>query len=176
MELLLSDEQKLLHDSAASLIERHAGADRVRARRETPSAIDRAAWAAVAEAGWLAILAPDAVGGLGLGPTELALVAEQAGRGLLDAPIAAAALAARAIAEGDSDALRADLAPEIVVGARIVVPALQENAMAPDADASAVTATRDGDGFRLSGAKRFVPSAVARPESRCSTACSAIRG
>ncbi len=49
MELLLSDEQKLLHDSAATLIERHAGAGRVRARREAPSAIDRQSWAAVAE-------------------------------------------------------------------------------------------------------------------------------
>ncbi len=161
MELLLSDEQKLLHQSAATLIERHAGADRVRARRAAPAPVDREAWAAVAEAGWLAILASDEAGGLGLGLTELALVAEQAGRGLLDAPVAAAALAAWAIAEGDSEALRADLAPEIASGGRIVVPALQETAMAPDTEPSAVAATADGDGFRLSGTKRFVPSAAA---------------
>ncbi len=160
MELLLSDEQKLLHQSAATLIERHAGAGRVRARREAPSAIDREAWAVVAEAGWLAILAPDEAGGLGLGLTELALVAEQAGRGLLDAPIAAAALAARMIAEGDSEALRADLAPEIVSGGRIVLPALLESATDPDVVPGDVVATADGDGLRLSGTKRFVPCAA----------------
>ncbi len=160
MELLLSDEQKLLHDSAATLIERHAGAGRMRAQRDSPSAIDREAWAAVAEAGWLAILAPDEAGGLGLGLTELALIAEQAGKGLLDAPVAAAALAARTIAEGDSETLRADVVPEIVAGERIVVPALQETVMAPDAEPGAVAATKDGGGFRLTGTKRFVPCAA----------------
>jgi alkylation response protein AidB-like acyl-CoA dehydrogenase len=128
MELLLNDEQKLLHDSAATLIERHAGADRIRARRETPTVIDREGWSAVAEAGWLAIMAPDEAGGLGLGLTELTLVAEQAGKGLMDLPFTGAALAARAIAEGDSEALRGGLVPEIVVGERIVIPALQESA------------------------------------------------
>ncbi len=160
MELLLNEEQKLLKESAATLIERHAGADRVRTQRDAPSAVDREAWGAVAEAGWLAILAPEAAGGLGLGLTELALVAEQAGRRLLESPVAAAALAARAIAEGDSEALRADLAPAITAGERIVVPALQEEATTPDIDSRAVTAAADGDGFRLGGAKRFVPCAA----------------
>lgn len=160
MELMLSDEQKLLQESAAALIERHAGAGRVRARRDAPTDIDRETWAAVAEAGWLAILAPEETGGLGLGLTECALVAEQAGSGLLDAPIAAAALAARAIAEGDSEALRVDLVPEIIAGGHIVVPALQESAMAPDAEPGVVAATKDGDGFLLTGTKRFVPCAA----------------
>ncbi len=160
MELLLSDEQKLLQESATALIDRHAGADRVRAQREAPTAIDRESWTAVAEAGWLAVLAPEETGGLGLGLTELALIAEQAGRGLLDAPVAAAALAGRTIAEGDSEALRADLAPDIIAGGRIVVPALQESATAPDAEPGVVAATKDGDGFRLTGTKRFVPCAA----------------
>ena len=160
MELLLNNEQKLLHESAATLIERHAGADRVRAQRESPSDIDREAWAAVAEAGWLAIVAPDEAGGLGLGLTELALIAEQAGKGLLDSPVAAVALAARTIAEGDSETLRADLVPEIVTGGRIVIPALQETAMVPNAEPRTVTATQDGAEFRLTGNKRFVPCAA----------------
>ena len=141
MELLLSDEQKLLQKSAAALIERYAGAGRVRARRDAPTAIDREAWTAIAEAGWLAILRPIESDGLNLGLTEVALIAEQAGIGLLDAPFAALALAARTISEGDSEALRADLTPDIIVGKHIVVPALQESAMMPDAEPSVVIAT-----------------------------------
>ena len=160
MELLLSDEQKLLQKSAAALIERHAGASRVRARRDEPTTIDHEAWTAVAEAGWLAILTPIESGGLGLGLTEVALIAEQAGIGLLDAPIAASALAARMISEGDSEALRIDLTPEIIVGKQIVVPAFQESAIAPDAEPSVVIATKDGENFLLTGTKRFVPSAA----------------
>ena len=160
MELLLSDEQKLLQKSAAALIERYAGAGRVRARRDAPTTIDREAWTAIAEAGWLAILTPIETGGLDLGLTEVALIAEQAGIGLLDAPIAASALAARTISEGDSEALRAELTPDIIVGKHIVVPALQESPMMPDAEPSVVIATKDGEGFLLTGTKRFVPCAA----------------
>ncbi|MHA1108791.1 MAG: acyl-CoA dehydrogenase family protein, partial [Alphaproteobacteria bacterium] len=88
MELVLNDEQKLLRDSAATLIERSAGAGRHRELRDTDAGFDRAVYAEIAEAGWLGLLLPEEAGGLGLGTTELALVLEEAGQGLLTAPVA----------------------------------------------------------------------------------------
>ena len=160
MELLLNDEQKLLQDSAATFVERHAGPKRARELRGTAAGFDRGTWAEVAGAGWLGVIVPEDSGGLGLGMTELSLIMEQAGRGLLSAPICAASVAARAIAEGDNAALRDGLLGDVMDGGKIVVPALQETARAVDLDASATRAEADGDGFRLSGRKAFIPSAA----------------
>ena len=52
------------------------------------------------ELGWLGMLVPSSADGLGLGLTELALVLEQAGRGLVCEPIGLAAIAAAALAQG----------------------------------------------------------------------------
>ena len=87
MELVLTDEQKLLRDSAARLIERRAGPAQHRALRDTGSGFDRGVLVEIGEAGWLALLVGEDAGGLGLGATELAVVLEQAGRALLTAPV-----------------------------------------------------------------------------------------
>jgi alkylation response protein AidB-like acyl-CoA dehydrogenase len=98
MDLLLTDEQTLLRDSAARLLARAAGPKKLRALRESNTGFDPALWREIAEAGWLAILVPEADGGLALGLTELCLVAEQAGAALLTLPIGIAAVAAPALA------------------------------------------------------------------------------
>ncbi len=162
MELLLSDEQKLLRDSAATLVERSAGPKRARELRDNGEETDRAAWKDVAEAGWLGILAGEGSGGLGLGMTELALVIEQAGCGLMAAPIAAAAVAARALGESDSPKLRDEIAPAIIAGDLIVAAALQEQRQGVDLDNITTGAVADGTGLLLTGSKIFIrnPGAV----------------
>ncbi len=159
MELLLTDEQKMLRDSATTLVERSAGPKRVRALRESGDGLDRAAWNSAAEAGWLAILASEEGGGLELGMTELSLVVEQAGRGLMAAPIAAAAISARALADADGAALRDGIAASVIGGELVVVPAFQEAALAVDTDRVGTTAVADGGGYRLQGRKAFIPGA-----------------
>jgi len=124
MELLLSDEQKLLGDSAARFAERKAGPKAARAQRTTATGYDRALMGEVGDNGWLGILVPESAGGLGLGLTELALVLEQAGRGLITAPILATAISARTIAEGDSAELRDKVLPGLIAGTSIVLPAM----------------------------------------------------
>jgi alkylation response protein AidB-like acyl-CoA dehydrogenase len=162
MELLLSDEQKLLRDSAVTLVERSAGPKRARELRDNGEDTDRAAWKDIADAGWLGILAGEDAGGLGLGMTELSLVIEQAGCGLMAAPIAAAAVAAKALGDSDSAALREEIAPAIIAGELIVVAALQEQRQGVELDNIATTAAADGTGLRLSGAKQFIrnPGAI----------------
>lgn len=159
MELLLTDEQKMLQDSAATMIERVAGPDRARVRRDAGGGIDRDTWQAIAEAGWLAILASEPAGGLGLGMTELSLVMEQAGRGLLGAPIAASAASAAIIAEGENSPARDEQAAAIVAGERIVVPALLEGVIGTTGPQFATKAAPAGQGYSLTGAKSFVPNA-----------------
>jgi alkylation response protein AidB-like acyl-CoA dehydrogenase len=156
MELILSEQQKLLQDSAARFMEQSAGAQLVRRVRESGAPFDADVWRELAAAGWLAILIGEDKGGLGLGPTELALVLEEAGKALLPGPIAAAAAAAKILSEGDGGG---DLIDGILSGDLVVVPALQETAFGIDPEGAACRADPGGEGWRLTGEKCFIPEA-----------------
>ena len=82
------NEQSMLRDSAATFAGRQSGADRLRQLRASEAKIDRDIWAQAAEAGWLAVLAPEDAGGLALGLTDLCLVSEELGKGLIPEPVA----------------------------------------------------------------------------------------
>lgn len=150
MDLLLTDEQSMLRDSAATFAARRGGAERMRRLADSVSRIDRRLWRDAADAGWLAILAPEAAGGLGLGLTEICLVAQELGRHLIPEPVAAVAAVARAL--GDSD-----IAGAVIGGDRIVLPALMEGARATGDEPPSVAAEPDGDGYLLDGVKTGVP-------------------
>src|SRR5215467_194751 len=99
MELHLTSEQTLVRDSAAKFIAA-AGPKVARGFREKDPSFAPERLRQAAELGWLGILVPGAADGLGLGLTELALVLEQAGRGLVCEPISLAAISAAALAQG----------------------------------------------------------------------------
>lgn len=149
MELLLTDEQTMLRDSAAAYAARHGGADRLRTLRGSDRKIDPAVWSEAAEAGFLAVLAPEDAGGLALGLTELCLLSQELGRGLVPEPVAAAAAVARTLASGeDSEAAGAAVTGEI-----IVLPALMEGPRAIGDEKPAAEIAGNGDALTLDGTK-----------------------
>ena len=150
MELLLNDEQKMLRDSAATFAKRHGGANRLREQRDKDAKIDLEIWAQAAEAGWLAILAPASAAGLGLGLTELCLLSEELGKGLVPEPVAAVAAVARALKASD-------LSKMLVCGEKIILPALMESTRSIGDEAPAVNSSRDGDAVTLNGVKTGIP-------------------
>ena len=92
MDFALNDEQQMLQESARRFFaERHP---LVRARQALPwsDATQRQLWSDMADMGWLALLVPESHDGLGLGQCEAFLVAEAAGRQLLNLPLAASAV------------------------------------------------------------------------------------
>lgn len=150
MDLNLTPEQILLRDNAAKFV---AAAPAQLARRfrgrEVSFAPERLRQAGAL--GWLGILVPVSAGGLGLGLTELALVLEQAGRGLLCEPIGLAAVSAAALSQRPHPMLERAMA-----GTVLVVPALQEGPHHGDPD-KPKTRSQGADGaFRLTGTKCFV--------------------
>lgn len=150
MELLLNDEQTMLRDSAATFTERRGGADRLRKQRDSDQKIDRDIWRQAAEAGWLAILAPESAGGLGLGLTELCLVSEELGKGLVPEPVAAVAAIARALGASD-------MSEALISGEKIILPALMETTRSIGDETPAVTAFATGDAVSLDGLKTGIP-------------------
>ncbi len=152
MELHLTSEQALLRDSAAKFVEA-AGPKVARGFRGQDSSFAPSRLRQAGELGWLGTLVPGSAGGLGLGLTELALVLEQAGRGLVCEPIGLAAISAAALGQGRTPHPMLD---QVMAGAALVVPALQESAYGDDPLAPRTQVTGEGGAVRLSGQKQFV--------------------
>lgn len=146
MELILAEEQRLLRDSAQRLVaERVALSAGKRAGAVPP--FDRMQWRRVAEAGWLAILAPEGRGGLGLGVTELCLVLEVAGQAPLVEPIGLVAVVAGALAESDNGSAHAELLASVIAGELIAVPGFDDRG----ASVRSTPCDRDGETVKLTG-------------------------
>jgi alkylation response protein AidB-like acyl-CoA dehydrogenase len=156
MELILTSEQQLLADSAGKFFARLGGVKRARGLRTTEIGFDRDSLRAMADNGWLGMLASDDHGGLGLGPTELALLMEQAGRTLAPEPVGQVALAAMLIADSDNEAVRGSLLPQLIKGDSIIVAAFQEPDGGIDPTTPGLKAERRGSELRLNGSKDFV--------------------
>jgi len=152
MDLHLTSEQVLLRDSAAKFIGT-AGPKVARGFRERDPSFAPERLRQAGELGWLGILVPASTDGLGLGLTELALVLEQAGRGLVCEPIGLAAISAAALAQGHTPH---PMLKRAMTGEALVVPALQESAHGEDL-LEPCTQAADVDGSSLlTGTKTFV--------------------
>jgi alkylation response protein AidB-like acyl-CoA dehydrogenase len=153
---LLSDDQKMLQETAASFLADAGGpAKQLRHWRDSgcSDGFGHALWKQFGELGLTGICVPESHGGLGLGTLEAALVLEEIGRNLTPSPfLTTAVVAARAI-EGTAHGDR--WYPPILSGAAVLALALDETAHhAPER--TALVAERRGNGFALSGAKQFV--------------------
>jgi 3-oxochol-4-en-24-oyl-CoA dehydrogenase len=152
MDLHLTSEQSLLRDSAAKFIAA-AGPKVARGFREQDPSFAPARLRQAGELGWLGILVPTSANGLGLGLTELALVLQQAGRGLVCEPIGLAAIAAAALAQGRAPH---PMLARVMTGAALVVPALQESVHGDDPLGPRTQASGGDRALRLTGRKMFV--------------------
>lgn len=152
MELNLTSEQMLLRDSAAKFVGA-AGPNLARATRGRVPSFAPERLRLAGELGWLSVLVPIAAGGLGLGLTELALVLEQAGRGLVCEPIGLAAIGAAVLAQGH---VPHPMLKRAMAGAALVMPALQETAHGGDSLKPQTRSEAANGSYRLTGTKHFV--------------------
>ncbi|MFD1561637.1 acyl-CoA dehydrogenase family protein [Paraburkholderia silviterrae] len=173
MDLVLTEEQVMIRESAAEVLSQQSASADVRRVIERHAAYDAALWQTVAaELGWCGLSVPERAGGAGLGATELVLLMEQLGQRLACVPyFGTAVLAAQALARCTGDEIgasgaQADAGSEEAVRwlARIASGETRaalaiEHALLFEADesaslpaqASTVEAHATPDGFRLSG-------------------------
>ena len=115
---------------------------------------------ALGSAGWLAVIAPQAHGGVrhGLDVRTICLAREILGRhdGLADFAFAMQGLGTGAISLFGSDDLKARWLPPVVAGENIAAFALTEPEAGSDASRIAMTATADGDAYVLDGRKTWI--------------------
>ncbi len=162
MNFGFTEEQELLRKTARDFLAQHAASARVRRVLEGPETHSQELWRGMAELGWLGLALPEALGGAGLGPVELAIVAEELGRRLAPAPFLPTALAAAALLEAGDASQQAAWLPRIAAGECIATLAITEERGSEEPADLVASALRDGrGGFRIVGAKLFVPDAAA---------------
>ncbi len=154
MPLYLTEDQTTLQDTIRDFIAEAAPVSHLRALRDAddPAGFSRDLWKQFGEMGFTGILIGEEQGGLGLGHVEAGVVLEEIGRNLSPSPFLTTAIAAVEALRGTAQAER--WFPGIVAGATVAAIAIDETAK--HRDAIGLTAARAGNGFRLSGSKRFV--------------------
>lgn len=144
----MSEDQGLreqLRDRLGEVLAAEAPLEKVLAAAAAPARADCALWPILAELGYLGAAAPEADGGMGFGPRELAGAYEALGRAVAPAPFLATTLFADALASAGSAAQRARYLPAIVAGQALA-------AVASPCDSRAVRLAPAGDGaVRLEG-------------------------
>ena len=157
MDFDLSDEQRLLKDSAERLIaERYSFENRKKYLAE-PDGWSRALWAQYAELGLLGLPFPEALGGFGGGAAETMIVMEAFGRGLILEPyFATVVLGGGLIRHLASPAQQKEWVPLIAAGKlRLAFAHLERQSRWNLADVG-TAARQDGAFWVLNGAKGVV--------------------
>ncbi len=157
MPLYLNEDQTMLRDTAKDFVAAEAPVAHMRALRDAndPTGFSKQLWKQFAEMGFTGILIPEGDGGLGLGHVEAGVVLEEIGRNLSPSPFLATAVAAVEALKGTGHAAR--WFPSILAGDTVAALAIDET---PKFTGQvSLAAERAGNGFRLSGAKRFVAHA-----------------
>jgi alkylation response protein AidB-like acyl-CoA dehydrogenase len=157
MDFELSDEQRLIHETARSFcdveIAPHA------AEWDRTEAIDRGIVGKLASLGFLAAALPEEHGGLGLDMVSYTLLVEELGRAdsnVRGVVSVSNGLYGRSVARWGSPEQRARLLPPLAAGEELGCYALTEPGAGSDPGSLETRADRDGDGYVLRGQKVFI--------------------
>ncbi len=158
MQFGLSESQQTLRDNARRFFAGECPMAQVRRMMETDTAHDPVLWAKMAEQGFTGIVFPEECEGVGLGPVELVLLMEEAGRALLPGPffstVALAGVVISSIATAEQKSKY--LTPICRGDARSTLALLETNTTWDPADVQI-----EAQNGRLRGEKLFVPDAAA---------------
>jgi alkylation response protein AidB-like acyl-CoA dehydrogenase len=157
MDLNLSDEQRLLRESADRFVNETYNADHRRKAASEPLGFSPAIWKQFADLGWLALPIGEDFGGLGGGAIEIGILMEAFGRGLVSEPyLSTVVIGSALVAECGSDAQKQVILPKVADGSLILALAHSERAARFDLAKVETMATRTADGWRLNGHKTAV--------------------
>lgn len=157
MDILLSDEQRLLKESVERFIADEYGFEQRKTWVSDGPGYSAANWATFAELGWLALPLPEDHGGLGGSLADVAVVMEGFGRGLVVEPyLATVLLAAQVVADAGSDAQKAAVLPKVAEGEMKLALAHTERQSRYTLCDVKTTATPHAGGYTLTGQKSIV--------------------
>ncbi|MBK8323616.1 MAG: acyl-CoA/acyl-ACP dehydrogenase [Betaproteobacteria bacterium] len=161
MELGFTQEQEMFRESVRRFMAKECTREYIRACSDNdrfPSEL----YAKMAAQGWMGIPFPEAYGGAGLGPIELAIFLEEAGYGWYGAGssyFTTVVLGGYNILLYGTEAQKREFIPKIVSGEVKTAFALSEPNVGSDAASVELFAAEEGDHFVLNGQKMFTTCA-----------------
>ena len=161
MNFDLTDDQRMLQEGAARYFEKTNEFKKRLELARHGGGFSRDTWAEFAEMGWLAAAVPEEFGGLGFGPIELALIAEEVGRNLVLEPFTACGVLPASIITHVGDASHKEaLLPGLASGETLFAVAHSEPAGRGRVQHIECRAQRTAAGqWRLDGHKSVVVGA-----------------
>jgi len=158
MDFTLDAEQVALRDAVRGLLGKAYDTSETRraVTKEDPGWSDKT-WQQLAEMGVLGLPFAEADGGMGAGPAEVSIVAEEIGRVVAPEPfVEAVVLAGGLIAKVGTDEQRAETLGKLAEGTLVPAFAHVEPGSYFSETATGVTSTKSGDGWALTGVKEPV--------------------
>jgi alkylation response protein AidB-like acyl-CoA dehydrogenase len=158
VDFTFDSEQNDLREAVRGLLDRAYGdAEQRRRVTATDPGFDEKTWSRLAEMGLLGLPFAEEHGGMGAGPIEVAVVAEEIGRVLAPEPfVEAVVLAGGLVAAAGTDAQKAEVLAGIAEGTTLAAMAHAEPGTRWSPRAEAVAATQDGGSWTLTGVKEPV--------------------
>ena len=158
MDFALDPEQEALRDAVRGLLGKAYGSSET--RRDVVGddpGFSTKTWSQLTEMGALGLPFAEADGGMGAGPVEVSIVAEEMGRVIAPEPfVEVVVLAGGLVAAAGTDEQRADVLGRVADGQLVLAAALAEPGARWDLTGGGVKATQAGEGWTLSGVKEPV--------------------
>lgn len=164
MQLDLTNDQKTFQQTARKAIEKEIPLTKIREMVDAGETFDRGWWQAGAELGWAAMLVPEELGGgsiSGEGLRDLAIIAEEFGRGVVPGPLLAVNTVIAGLVEAAPDqeylteTIEGLLAGELIASWAVYEPGKEWDPLNPTTVAKA-----NGGGYVLDGVKDRVEHAA----------------
>ena len=157
MDFALTDDQKMIRDTARSFVQKESPVERMRKLRDTELGYDPAVWQQMGELGWLGLPLPESVGGFGGTMIDASLVLEQLGSTLVPEPfLASVVLGGMAVVHGATEAQQKALLEPMIEGRASLALAYHEPGSRYDTGAVETTAAPADGGWTLRGTKSWV--------------------
>lgn len=157
MTFVLTEDQEMLRDTAMNFTRDELPVKHLRTLRDAgKNGVDPDARNQLAELGFFGVLIPEEYDGVGMGMVALGQVMEAQGRTLASTPLLqTACIGASAILLGGTEAQKKEWLPKIASGEITTALALDEGTH-HNPTGVATEAERDGQGYTLNGAKKYV--------------------
>ena len=160
MDIVLTESQRMLKQSARDFLQRECPKELVRAMEKDERGYPPALWSQMASLGWLGMPFPAAYGGSDGDFFDLALLMEELGYAAAPTPFfSSIILAGQLLDHSGTDEQKRALIPQLASGELLLTLAYHETDGGFDGGDIRAVARAEGSGFVVSGTKLFVQNA-----------------
>ncbi len=153
MDLSFSSEQEILQESAVKFAQKACGLNQYKKSLVAEGQCDAEIWKQFAEFGWLTLAVPESAGGFSASTTDMALVAEALGAGLVIEPFVTGALLPALVFSTAAAVANEALLAQLASGEVQLAVAYAEREGRFDPEHCTTQATANGDKVTLNGNK-----------------------